>query len=1249
MLAMNWRRYGNAKIKDSIVGQFTALLLDIPLVLSFTVVFVSGYRFMMLLNNISQSREKIEKSEYDSAVIVPHVESMKMFVEILKDIGALLLAIPVVLTIWRVRDLVKQLTHVNDPSMQQRLSLYRTNIGIVFLEWAIDVPFVICGILSLWRIPVILSRVTTNQPAQKNRDIAVTQFVRALLDIPSAILCIPLLVTVYRFYLLFRMTLETKEETKYVSDYQKKVFYQFVQLLLDLPAFICGILSLWRIPYLIKLCFRADTAKKRRQHAYMQAYDALIDIPFGLSVIILSLSILHIYTLVSYYKKYKKLIAEMADKEETKDSDYRTLFVSFRLRTMKQVPYLPLQLPFIICTYFVVLTGYRIKTTWGSFKKATDKKQGVFMIACQALAIFADILVVLCSVVLFVTVWRAKDIVNIFKTKSLFMQEIPLKEQLATHIEIYILFWHLVRDIPLLLLILLSSFTLWRIGYISQLLKGEGDYKKRLVALAISSLLTLLDIPCFVCTLIVLCSWRSKNIINLVIERYNTGTTNNIHWAIFTEFYQLLVDLPFIILAPFTLWRLPTVIKESMKLDTAVQRRKLVVVQFKEMATDMPYVLSTLFLISTLYRIPDLLAFIEFSRLPEQDQKEEPDQRWFSYRAYIRWKMYETAIDMPIVWSTFFMCCIMPPRFYTLFKALFFIHDDEERRQELLNTSAKSVVDWVTVVFLVLSCIMFWRIPFLIKDLYNGNGILNQIAARQAYAGWMDLIAFTQLLFILYCVQEVPDAYKSLTDMIKFGWNKYTTRKEQERLQAELRKNPKPITEDNGEILPTDLLTEVFTYLEGHDIARGPERVCKVWNATSVEDNRLWGIYLAKFYQLNNYYRPIFKVEQISQKKKPLKKYKVNFKSIVSDAFVDNKSKYAREYKNLQTQKKKYSGVEWDYELGFRQVIHRHFQNCFTWKFFLLPFQIIGLMFIPLHYLNVFRLKRIPTATAAQINAVMEAGRCINFETIAVFPAYTIVATKLLSRGTVKRLVRTLIVMTVSLPFAFFPFWRPRFFTAHNPNIFAKLLNKVIWAWLTIGSLVLRPLLFACAILILIGDYFTPVRQPVVGLINYAIGALYYIFPTYNGFSSLFGLYGFGCNSATPLCAAVTLLLAPHTIPLKIYELVVRLLLAVIQFLFFSEWWISRVLFVPLWLVGMSFLFLFINGVVKGSFPEFSAQLAVKTTIQTVSDIIAFTIATPAKLCYRIGFIGEIILIPITIVWMFWPLYLAYYIGNKSL
>jgi hypothetical protein len=514
-LYLNWKKHGDEYLRIVIFQQFVALLLDIPMACCMVLIGCTWYRFPMTMKKISENRQKMLTTQTtphgDITCIVIHTTSFSMMKEILVDICHVILAIPIVVS-WRLLHFVRQLKSCTNADDFERYIEYRNATTLVFYEWLMDVPYVIAGVCSLWRIPRIISLIEKNSTAKAIRSTAFEQFVKALLDVPAVLCAIVLLGTMYRFFGIFRTKIEP---SSMISSYQLKIFHQFWQLVLDIPAIICGILTLWRLPYLIYKATKVDSGEKRRALAYRQLFETLIDIPFVLSVIILVLTIMHILSIIAYYSKYKRVCNEI-EKNNGTDKEYGDAFWLFRKKIMYTVVQSPLHTPMIICSYLITFTGYRLMITLRMLKNAKSKKEGAKVFFLQALSILADIVALPCGLILFVTYWRAKDLITILRTSSLFVESYSYKQTLATQIEIYKTFWYLVRDIPILLLIIFSSFTIWRIGYIARLLRGESDYRKRLIALALSSLLAMLDIPCLICTLVVLCSWRSKNMINLI-------------------------------------------------------------------------------------------------------------------------------------------------------------------------------------------------------------------------------------------------------------------------------------------------------------------------------------------------------------------------------------------------------------------------------------------------------------------------------------------------------------------------------------------------------------------------------------------------------------------------------------------------------------------------------------------------------------------------------------------------------------
>lgn len=124
--------------------------------------------------------------------------------------------------------------------------------------------------------------------------------------------------------------------------------------------------------------------------------EMLIDIPFVISVVLLVASIMHIIFLISGYKKAKK-------------GDITTRH--YRLKAITLAASLPLQVPFILCTYLIVLTGYRVKTTYRLAKQFRENRPRILIY--QTLALGADVGAVVCSFILGITVYRASELIEV--------------------------------------------------------------------------------------------------------------------------------------------------------------------------------------------------------------------------------------------------------------------------------------------------------------------------------------------------------------------------------------------------------------------------------------------------------------------------------------------------------------------------------------------------------------------------------------------------------------------------------------------------------------------------------------------------------------------------------------------------------------------------------------------------------------------------------------------------------------------
>jgi NADH:ubiquinone oxidoreductase subunit 5 (subunit L)/multisubunit Na+/H+ antiporter MnhA subunit len=239
-------------------------------------------------------------------------------------------------------------------------------------------------VLTLWRMPIVLFKFLFDKNYRLNRkntrEEVVEQFNKTLIDLPVLISIVLILITVYRIFNLFNKIFKNEnkenEESQKIKNeesqknqneksqknekekikIQKIILLEAKNLIIDIPFIIMGILTIWRIPLLLKTIFSKTTTEEfkgsieRRSDALNTFIDTLIDIPFLLSFSVLVLSIIHIFTIKELWKKH-----------ESRD---------FRLMVIYTFLKIPFHFHVIVSTYFVLFTVYRIKTCFNLISKS---------------------------------------------------------------------------------------------------------------------------------------------------------------------------------------------------------------------------------------------------------------------------------------------------------------------------------------------------------------------------------------------------------------------------------------------------------------------------------------------------------------------------------------------------------------------------------------------------------------------------------------------------------------------------------------------------------------------------------------------------------------------------------------------------------------------------------------------------------------------------------------------------------------
>ncbi|KAG2387990.1 hypothetical protein C9374_000840 [Naegleria lovaniensis] len=964
-------------LRRVIFEHFCCFLLDLPAVLSYTLIFMLRYRLPIAMKISNSQKELGNFLHFHHAVLW-------MAYETLLDIVHIILCTPVFVTLWRASHLYSAIfidvfytpeffENQEDEDNMKKMNLVEYEIfkkrraiaRDILKNWIIDVVFIILGLLSVWRIPRIILHfmtiITNEEKAGSMRNKAMEEFIQSILDVLALTgLCIVLIPTLYRL-----PTLITRLRSKEGKLYQFIIFSEIVETFKDLPFIVMGLLSMWRIPIiLLKIWLlhpqEYDTSEKRRNLAKEQFIDAMLDLPFVISFILMVLSIMHIFTLYMLTRKYFKF-----KKEETDISKKRELFTFFRGKILKQLYLLPLQIPLILCTYLVTFTFYRIPITITTMKKIPGQKEpkklAAKVIVSQALSIPLDIITLLFSTIIMCTYYRSDQ-------RSHSSSPIDCSNILGSH-----------QRYPLLVLLVISSITVWRIRHILRALQNEKDYKKRLVLLGANALLTLGDVPCAICALLVLFSWRAKRMVSIIHGAYVAGKLAQVHFSIFLEFYEYVLDLIHIMLVPLLLWRIPLLIRNVMKMESIPEMRKEVLEHLKQIILDVPFILCTIIVSLSIYRNIEIYHFLT------KKKNKKP------YREFIVIQLIQLLYDIPLVVVATATCIVIPYRVYHLVKYLFFYpfkkDRDNERRRELRVLIAKTLVDLLTLIFGFGVLLLCWRIPFFVHKYLTGTPIKRSLWV-EFRAGVLDVCSLFMLAINLVLFYQFPytvqrlyyftiTCCKHLFKYLPELWKKVKTPKPAQN------STPKVIPSDNGEILPQDMLFEILTFLPPEDNAQSFDRVCKHWHEQARQDSVLWKLYLdadslgqfieqdmsKKYGSKNrnaNYYG--YPYNSYPRNSTLNEKYynaigtyrNEDFSHIFAKAFSsesENRNQYVKRYLSIKERylSKQYSlqdALEDDYRLGFHEIVFKEFAHTIThlYKIFLVRYKIIGTLLFPLHF-----------------------------------------------------------------------------------------------------------------------------------------------------------------------------------------------------------------------------------------------------------------------------------------------------------
>jgi hypothetical protein len=274
------------QIHGAIWSEFLGLLIDIPCALLAVPVLVTGWRtaeFCRDFKNLAPPLNVINERRW---------MCMYHFGNLLVDLPFMVLCVVVAVgsVFYRLPGMGKEMQAC------RRVNDYRWVILMQFLNLLADIPFWMLAIVLLpmvWRSPLYLAESWRAQNACQRRWLTLENFGLALCDVPCAAMALVLWLTHYRWPgLQLRMTAgrgpwQMFDAANYTTgnrfEVHGEVFMEFLQLLVDIPCSLAGLLVvclIYRVPTLWREFWVLPDACGRRILCWQQLGKLILDLPF---------------------------------------------------------------------------------------------------------------------------------------------------------------------------------------------------------------------------------------------------------------------------------------------------------------------------------------------------------------------------------------------------------------------------------------------------------------------------------------------------------------------------------------------------------------------------------------------------------------------------------------------------------------------------------------------------------------------------------------------------------------------------------------------------------------------------------------------------------------------------------------------------------------------------------------------------------------------------------------------------------
>ncbi|KAL9648498.1 hypothetical protein ABK040_014118 [Willaertia magna] len=548
--------------------------------------------------------------------------------------------------------------------------------------------------------------------------------------------------------------------------------------------------------------------------------------------------------------------------------------------------------------------------------------------------------------------------------------------------------------------------------------------------------------------------------------------------------------------------------------------------------------------------------------------------------------------------------------------------------------------------------VIVWRIPFVINDYIFKKKTLRRTLSRQFFNGVGDILAVIALLinFILiyqfpYTIQRLFKFFLTCISHFKVWWKTERLRSSSNQT-SNVKKVVKP---HNGEVLPDDMLMEILLFLKPEEATQGFDLVCKNFHSLSRDDSFLWKTYLERETK-NNYLDKYFYDKSIQNNN-----YNYNYNYNIPTHLRNNDMYYnsggykkldftrvfieefGEENKNRKDYVSKYVSTkqrystdvitekdirENDYKLGFRGIIFKETAHLFNLEsYLLLPLKLTGLLLvIPnlflgrlLYHFNIvkdFRMQEIyDSMNWTRIQEMNFFFIILLFLTIGMTPISGILA--LLS---------------------YFPFLNAKSWIPVDYYNFKHTKQGFIYySVLSIASVTVKLISIIIGFALFISPLFYNVRANTLWLIH----ETKYIATPFNLLHSyLWSLDG-----------QLFYIFMPHTIVMALYKFALFIIYWP-SFILLAEsgffYWLSFILFYIVWI----FIFGYGSFVFYDYLRHYYSPYLISSneSINYVLDLYLMLLIKPVKFCkYKLGFLGQLLIMVITVVWTAWPLVICYY------